>query len=69
MTNVQLTFDGTSFSGGWGSDAILEGCGFFAACQITGVLDPEPSSLPVLLASLGMIGGALYIGRKKARTA
>lgn len=26
---------------------------------------PEPSSLPMLLAGLGMIGGAVYFGRKK----
>jgi fibro-slime domain-containing protein len=27
---------------------------------------PEPSSLPMLLAGLGLIGGAFYFGRKKA---
>ena len=30
---------------------------------------PEPSSFPVLLAGLGLIGGAFYFGRKKAKTA
>lgn len=29
---------------------------------------PEPSSLPLLLAGLGLIGGAVYFGRKKATT-
>lgn len=29
---------------------------------------PEPSSLPLLLAGLGLIGGAFYLGSKKART-
>jgi hypothetical protein len=29
---------------------------------------PEPSSLPMLLAGLGMIGGAFYFGRKKAKS-
>lgn len=26
---------------------------------------PEPSSLPILLAGVGLIGGAFYFGRKK----
>ncbi len=26
---------------------------------------PEPSSLPMLLAGLGLVGGALYFGRKR----
>ena len=30
---------------------------------------PEPSSLPMLVAGLGLIGGALYFGRKKAMAA
>ena len=43
-------------------------------CQTQGQLFvrdpvPEPSSLPMLLAGLGMIGGALYFGRKKIATA
>jgi hypothetical protein len=29
---------------------------------------PEPSSLPMLLAGLGLIGGAFYFGRKKAKS-
>ena len=29
---------------------------------------PEPSSLPMLLAGLGLIGGAFYFGRKKVKS-
>jgi len=36
-------------------------------CSISAV--PEPSSLPMLLMGLGLIGGAFYFGRKKAMTA
>jgi hypothetical protein len=42
---------------------------FVTAQRITDVSVPEPSSLPVLLAGLGLICGALYFGRKKARPA
>lgn len=32
---------------------------------VTSSAVPEPSSLPLLLAGLGLIGGAMYFGRKK----
>jgi hypothetical protein len=38
----------------------------FSAITFTAV--PEPSSLPMLLAGLGLIGGAFYFGRKKAKS-
>jgi hypothetical protein len=46
-------------------------CGFevggaLASSGPTGV--PEPSSFPLLLAGLGLIGGAFYFGRKKAKS-
>jgi hypothetical protein len=65
---IRLNFDGTTFSGEWGSDGYLSGCGSFASCYISGVLDPvpEPSSLPMLLAGLAAMSGALYLARKKA---
>lgn len=70
QTAVDLNFNGnTFFAPAWGNDGgALPGCGNLVACSITGELDPvpEPSSLPVLLAGLGMIGGALFFGRKKA---
>ena len=64
--NFGLSFEGTTFFGAWGSDSFLEGCGFFAQCFISGdlVRAPEPASLPVLLAGLAMMGGALYLKRK-----
>jgi hypothetical protein len=34
-------------------------------CSLSLAPVPEPSSLPMLLAGLGMIGGAFYFGRKK----
>jgi hypothetical protein len=37
-------------------------------CSTTTNPVPEPSSLPVLLAGLGLIGGAFYFGRKKAKS-
>jgi PEP-CTERM motif len=39
---------------------------FFGAPIFTGTV-PEPSSLPMLLAGLGLIGGAFYLGRRKVK--
>jgi len=67
---VELVFSGTTFSGLWGSDGTIEGCGTFAGCEISGEPVsgvPEPSSFPMFLAGLGLIGGAFYFGRKRAR--
>ena len=46
--------------GFWGPDL------FFGAPTFTGSV-PEPSSLPMLLAGLGLIGGAFYFGRRKVK--
>lgn len=73
--NIRLNFAGLTFSGTTSSDAVMPGCGEFAACFVTGQLVsggevvPEPPSLAMLLAGLAAIGGAIYLGRKKAITA
>jgi hypothetical protein len=55
---TQFTQDGVQFN--QSEDGI-----FVTAQRIQDVGVPEPSSLPMLLAGLGLVGGAFYFGRKK----
>ena len=68
MTNIQLAFSGTTFSGTWGSDGTLQGCGTFANCTISGELipAPEPSSGAVLVAA---IIGFAFVGYRATQRA
>jgi hypothetical protein len=70
---VDMTFNGSTFSAFLGSETSpLEGCGDVfndSGCYVSGDLvpAPEPSSLPMLLAGLGLLGGAMYFGRKQVK--
>lgn len=60
-----------SFTGTAESIVISSGADQFGWDDLTLNIDgvatniPEPSSLPLLLAGLGLVGGAFYFGRKK----
>jgi PEP-CTERM motif len=60
FTLTQFTQDGTQLN--QSEDGI-----FVTATRLKEIGVPEPSSLPVLLAGLGLMGGAFYFGRKRAK--
>lgn len=48
--------------------SIPDGLWNFMGTVTFDVAVPEPSSLPLMLAGLGLIGGAMYLGRRKSKT-
>jgi len=73
-TSPDITYVGSTYcasSSTLCSPTIADGVnGFFGPnFSASSASVPEPSSLPMLLAGLGLIGGAFYFGRKKMATA
>jgi hypothetical protein len=68
--NITCTAGSWFASTGFGFPSLgnFEGFYYIQAADFSAANVPEPSSLPMLLAGLSMIGGAFYFGRKKAKS-